>query len=168
VGNRFEGGITYTARAARIDLRRSFDKGAWSFSIGAGGSYVLLGQEGGALPNVDMNALHGYGADVPALVGWKSENDLYMLWLGLRGGFEHVNIDLVRTEPKPGSLQPINLGADRFYGGGLVGLAAGFRHVHAALELDVAFQTVSGTYNSTSTTVSGLTLAPGSALWWDF
>jgi hypothetical protein len=168
VGNRFEGGITYTARTARIDMRRSFDRGPWSLSLGAGGSFVLLGQEGSELPNVDLNSLHGYGADVPVLVGYESEAGLYMLWLGLRGGWEHESIDLVRTIDQPGSLQPPNLSADRFYGGGLVGIAAGFRHVHAALELDASYMTISGSFAGASATVAGLSLAPASALWFDF
>jgi hypothetical protein len=168
VGDRFEGGITYTARAARIDLRRSFDSGAWSYSIGAGGSFVLLGERADDLPNVDLNALHGYGADVPALAGWRSANELYQVWFGFRGGWEHENIDLVRTESRPGSLQPINLTGDRLYGGALVGLAVGFRHVHVALELDAAYQSIFGSYNGTSASVDGVTVSPASAVWWTF
>jgi hypothetical protein len=44
----------------------------------------------------------------------------------------------------------------------------GFRHVHVAMELDVAYATISGSYNQTSVTVGGLTVAPATALWWDF
>ena len=34
---------------------------------------------------------HGYGADVPVLVGWESQAGLYMLWGGLRAGWEHID-----------------------------------------------------------------------------
>ncbi|MDP9036698.1 MAG: hypothetical protein M3O50_18005, partial [Myxococcota bacterium] len=40
----YEGGIMYTGRAARADLRRVFDLSArWALSVGAGGSAVLYG-----------------------------------------------------------------------------------------------------------------------------
>lgn len=169
IGHSSEGGLAYTGRGARIDLRRSFDAGAFSFSAGIGGDFVLLGRGADAtLPNVDLASLHGYGLDVPLLVGWTSDNQLYTLWAGARGGWDHVNIDLVRTEPKPQSLEPITLTADRVWAGAVAGLAIGFRHVHAALELDVAYQSISGSYNQTDAKVAGVTLAPATALWWTF
>ena len=64
--------------------------------------------------------------------------------------------------------QPMTLSSDRFYGGGVVGIAAGFRHVHAALELDVAYQSVEGTFDGTTVTIQGVSLAPAGALWWTF
>jgi hypothetical protein len=73
-----EGGIAYTGRALRADLRRSFDLTRhWSLSIGAGGTAVLYGDQeydgqlfGSGLPNVSLNQLHGWGADVPFLAGY--------------------------------------------------------------------------------------------------
>jgi hypothetical protein len=172
IGQKSEGGVAYTGRGVRIDGRRSFDLSRrWALSIGVGGSAAFYGhQDGSVLPNVDLGQLHGYGADVPLLVGYESSGGLYMIWLGARGGWEHVAIDELRSEPKPVTLgtPPISLSATRFWGGGLVGLAVGFRHVHVALEVDVAYQTVSGAYNTTQTSVSGLTITPGSAVWWRF
>jgi hypothetical protein len=172
VGWESEGGLAYTGRAVRADLRRSFDLSEhWSLSIGAGGSSALYGhQEGSSLPNVSLNQLHGWGADVPLLVGYESDGGLYMLWLGARGGWEHVDISDVTSEPKSVVLgsQPIGLSATRFWGGGLLGLAVGFRHVHVAVELDVSYATVRGNYGNTQATVEGVTLAPGTALWWRF
>src|SRR5690606_18382797 len=101
VGSRFEGGIGYTGRAARIDMRRSFDDGPWSVSAGLGLSALLYGRrQGSDLPNVELGALHGYGADVPLLVGWQSEGGLYMFWFGARGGAERTIISTLRSEPK--------------------------------------------------------------------
>jgi hypothetical protein len=171
VGDHFEGGLAYTGRGARIDLRKSIDRKNMSLSAGIGGSGVFYGhQDGSELPNVDLGQLHGYGADIPLLIGWTVPNDLYMLWLGARGGWEHVDVSLVRSEPKAVDLgtPPITLSADRFFAGGLLGFAVGFRHVHVALELDVAYQSISGSYNQTNASVSGVTLAPASALWIEF
>jgi hypothetical protein len=171
VGSQAEGGLMYTGRAARADLRRSFELSpSWSLSIGAGGSAALYGhQNGGALPNVDLGRLHGWGADVPLLVGFESDGGVYMLWIGARGGWEHVDISELRSIPSSAPIvSPISLSATRFWGGGLVGLAVGFRHVHVAMELDVAYASITGDYNDTHAQVAGVTLAPASALWWRF
>jgi hypothetical protein len=152
-------------------MRRSFDSGAVSFSVGAGLDTAFYGrQQGAALPNVDLGSLHGYGADVPLLVGWQSESGLFMLWGGARAGFEHDVIEQVTSEPKDVTIgsSPIGLTADRYWAGGLVGLAGGFRHVHVALELDVNYQSVSGWFNATNVKADGVAFVPSSAIWWTF
>jgi hypothetical protein len=50
----------------------------------------------------------------------------------------------------------------------VLGIATGFNHVHVALEANVAYQSVSGTYNANNVTVRGLTITPASAVWWTF
>ena len=170
VGDHFEGGIGYTGRGARIDMRHSWDSGPTSFSAGLGATTLFYGHSlGGDLPNVDLGDLRGYGLDVPLLVGWDSVAGIYQAWAGVRGGWDHAAIEIVRSEPKdagPGG--PISLAATRFYGGGLVGFAIGFRHVHVALELDVAYMHVDGAYNATQTSVDGVAISPASAIWWTF
>jgi len=171
VGGQFEGGLAYTGRAVRADMRRSFDDGNWSLSLGLGVSGTLLGrQQGTELPNVDLRSLHGFGFDLPILAGWESTGGLYKVWGGVRGGFERDVLELVTSEPKPlpAGVGPIRLEADRGWGGGVIGFATGFRHVHVALELSVAYQIVSGSYNATDVTIRGLTVAPATALWWSF
>ncbi len=172
VGWQSEGGLAYTGRALRADLRHAIDLSRyWSLSIGVGGSAALYGhQEGSSLENVSLGQLHGWGADVPVLVGYESDGGLYMFWLGARGGGEHVDISDVTSEPKAVTLgsPPISLSATRFWGGGLVGFAVGFRHLHVAFELDAAYATISGSYNQTQVSVAGLTVAPATALWWQF
>ncbi len=171
VGARFEGGLTYTGRAVRVDMRRSFDDGPWSLSVGLGLSAALTGRETGTpLPNVDLQALRGYGADVPVLFGWESAGGIYTLYAGPRGGFEHVSIETRTSEPKAVVLggAPLGLDVNRFHAGGVLGFATGFRHVHVALELGLAYQIVSGSYNETDVTVRGLTLTPASAIWFTF
>jgi hypothetical protein len=110
--------------------------------------------------------VHGWGADVPLLVGYTSEAGVYSLWIGARGGWEHIDSGDVSD---PGAaIGPIGITATRAWGGGLVGLAAGFRHVHVAVELDVCYSSVTGEYSAVHAEVAGWTLAPGAALWWEF
>ena len=138
----------------------------WALSIGAGGSAVLYGrQTGEELPNVDLAQAHGWGGDVPVLVGYASDGGLYMVWLGARAGAEQVDVGQVSSVPGPSS---VSLSATRFWGGGLAGLAAGFRHVHVALEADVSYMTVSGDYLGLHATVAGTAITPAAAVWWDF
>src|SRR5690348_2139515 len=55
VGNNFEGGLAYTGRGIRVDMRRGFDDGNVTYSVGLGLSAALLGrQQGSDLPNVDL------------------------------------------------------------------------------------------------------------------
>lgn len=171
IGNQFEAGLAYTGRGVRVDVRRSFGQGPWSYSVGAGGSAALYGrQQGTDLPNVAIGALRGYGFDVPLLAGWESPNGIYKAWFGARGGYERVTIEELTSEPKSVTLgtSPIHLDANRFYGGGVVGIATGFNHVHVALEASVAYQIATGSYNATNVTVRGITIAPATALWWTF
>jgi hypothetical protein len=172
IGAQSEGGIAYTGRGVRIDLRHSFDLSrTWALSVGAGGSAVLYGQQQGSpLPDVDLGALHGYGADVPFLVGYQSDGDLYMVWAGARAGWEHVDISNLTSVPNGVALgpTPFSLSATRFWGGGLLGLAVGFRHVHVAMELDASYATIDGQFGTAHATVAGVTVAPSTALWWDF
>jgi hypothetical protein len=172
MGSHLEGGLAYTGRAVRADVRRSFDLSRhWSLSLGAGGTAALSGRQAGeTLPNVDLGQLHGWGADVPLLVGYTSDGDLYHLWLGGRGGWEHVDISQVRSVPNapPLGAPPVSLSATRFWGGGLLGLAVGFRHVHVAMEIDISYMSIGGDYAGTQAHVTGVALAPASSLWWDF
>jgi hypothetical protein len=169
IGWRSEGGLAYTGRGVRADVRRSFDLSeTWTLSVGAGGSAVLYGhQDGGQLPNVDLDGLHGWGADLPILVGYQSSGDLYMLWMGIRGGWEHVDIGAPASSTAIGPI-PFTLSADRFWGGPLIGIAVGFRHLHVAIELDSSFATLSADYNGSHVQVAGAALTPASALWWHF
>jgi hypothetical protein len=172
IGANSEAGVAYTGRSARVDIRHAFELSeTWALSVGAGGSAALYGREDSdTLPNVDLNRLHGWGADVPVLVGYQSDGDLYMLWAGVRAGWEHVDIDDVTSEPGSGQLgpTPIALAATRFWGGGLFGAAVGFRHVHVAMEFDASFASITGDFNGAHAHVAGVSLNPGTALWWQF
>ncbi|WP_394829975.1 hypothetical protein [Pendulispora albinea] len=171
IGGGGEGGITYTGRSARLDLRKAFDDGAWSYSVGAGVTVPFYGRhQGGTLSNVNLDNLRGYGADIPLLVGWESSGGIYKIWAGPRAGWEHVSIENLTSERKDGPPNTSGkaLSADRFYAGAVLGLAVGFRHVHVALELSGAYNHINGQYNDNNVTVTGVALTPSSALWWTF
>jgi len=176
LGGDYEAGLAYTGRGARVDARRSVplartDGGHVYGSAGLGGSAVFYGRaQGGSLPAVDLGALRGWGADVPLLVGWESDAGLYRVWGGARGAWEHAVLSPLASEPKIGTLQPptIRLEGDRYAIGGVLGLAVGFRRVHVAMEVEVGYQAVVGTYNGTRASAAGLALTPASALWFQF
>ncbi|MDP9148386.1 MAG: hypothetical protein M3O36_00375, partial [Myxococcota bacterium] len=168
----YEGGLAYTGRSARADFRRAFDLSArWAFSVGAGGSAVLYGRhEGSALPGVDLAGLHGWGIDVPVLIGYESDGGLYLLWMGARLGGEHVDLQATENGSSAARLEgaPISLSATRFWGGGLLGIAVGFRHLHVGMELDISYATLTGDCNAIHVQIRGLSVAPASAIWWRF
>ena len=171
VGGRAEGGVAYTGRGVRIDMRRSFESGNFALSVGAGVTGAFYGrQQGSPLPNVELTALHGFGADAPVLVGWRSSGGFYEVWAGGRAGFESDTIESATSEPKAVSIgtPPIHLAATRYYGGGLVGVGTGFRHIHVALEIAAYYQSATGDYNDTHVSISGVSLSPATALWWEF
>jgi hypothetical protein len=130
VGLQADGGLVFTGRAVRGDLRRSFElSNTWTLSVGAGGSAAFYGRDQtGSVPDVDLGRLHGWGADVPVLIGYESDGDLYMLWVGARGGWEHVNIEELTSEPGSGEFgaPPISLSATRLWAGGCLDWRSAF------------------------------------------
>lgn len=172
LGASFEAGLAYTGRGARLDVRRSFDLSrSWALSVGLGASTALYGrQQESPLTGLDLGRLRGYGADLPILVGWESDAGLYRAWAGARAGLERDTIATLTSEPKSVTLglPPIRLDATRTHAGGVLGVAAGFRHVHVAVELEAGYQSVLGSFNESRVSVRGLTLAPATALLWTF
>jgi hypothetical protein len=177
VGGGFEGGIMYTGRGARIDLRREFKVGrpaAWSLSVGLGLDTAFEGRQTDAgLYGVDNANLFGFGADVPVLIGWHSTAGLYYFWAGARIGYEYDTIqphaEQVGTQQGTGP----QLIGNRVAVGGLLGFAIGFKHVHVALELEADYAYITGTFGGggqpvVAGVVDGVSLTPATALWWDF
>ncbi|MGH7269932.1 MAG: hypothetical protein ACREJ3_05830, partial [Polyangiaceae bacterium] len=120
LGSGLEGGLTYAGRAIRADVRRSFDLAtSWALSVGAAGSGVLYDHEPASAGTiVNLDELHGWGADAPILVGYHSDGDLYMAWFGARAGWEHVEIGDLTSEPGAAQFgaSPVPLSATRFWG----------------------------------------------------
>jgi hypothetical protein len=197
LGENTEGGLTYAGRSLRIDARHAFGDEKWALSVGAGASGVLGHVEGGsesaAVPPVGYGRFDprgsdatpkGWGFDIPVLFGYRSTASVVQAWVGARGGVERITAELGLLEgippgqdPGPGEAPittPVNyadVSALRWYGGGLIGTAIGFRPFWIALELDVAYSHVgveadfkSSDPRRQNLDLSGLTLAPSGAI----
>ena len=97
-------------------------------------------------------------------LGVRSRSNLYSLWFGPRIGFELLNGQLQLASATPGTLDVVAATGQHVYGGLVAGMRVGFRHVHAALELDASFHHVSGEVGGASTSLDEVTLTPGGAL----
>ncbi len=117
-----------------------------------------------------LSRLHGYGADIPLLVGWQSAAGLYKVWGGARGGFEHAQVSDLTSEPEDASgAPPISLSGTRYWGGGLVGLSrSAFATCTSPSSSTSPTSRATGQYNQTHVSISGVTLAPATALLWTF
>jgi hypothetical protein len=159
-----EAGITYTGRAIAVDARHAFylNDAGLALSVGIGTSWVTgsPGEEppGAGEVRVDWRSA---GVDVPVIIGWRSVAGIVSIWAGPRGGVERVSGDA--TLPPDNSV-PSNIDLWRFYAGGVVGLGVGFRHVHGTIEIDAAYQSLTGTAGPYDVSVRGLTLAPAAGL----
>ena len=184
LGARTEAGLTYTGRTVRADARHAFGGDSVALSVGAGASGVFArstdqSEEGSPPPpqerapraGPDLSA-NGFGFDLPIIVGWRSTASVVQVWAGARGGFERLAGDLplvpVEGPPPPAA----SFTATRWWGGGLLGAAVGLPPVMVAVELDVAYQSASGSATfpgpgappPTAGTVTGLTVAPAGAI----
>ncbi len=167
-----EAGLSYTGRTARIDARHALDFGSLALSAGIGASAILGHRTGGTsdqLDHLQLDGLSGWGADVPIVFGWRSKADVVWLWLGARGGYEQLrgSIGYVLPSSAPGDAEATLSGdvdGHRVHASALTGLAIGFRHVHAAIELQGGWHDARGTLWGVDTKVQGFTLTPAAAL----
>ena len=164
-------GLTYAGRSIRVDGRHAFSLGRATLSTGLGLSAVIARRPG---DGNDASGVFGGGADVPLLIGVKSASDIYALWFGPRAGFEIAG---GRLQLGQGAGSIFDVSARHFYGGLLAGIRVGFRHVHAAIELDASYHRVDGSFKTsgaagpapapgagTSSSVQQLSLTPAGAL----
>jgi hypothetical protein len=179
IGYGTEGGVTYTGRAARVDGRYALsnDRTALSFGLGASGilSHPSSDSSGSrtpgttrGVPGVDASGVTGWGLDVPIIAGFRSDAELVQIWGGLRGGYERMFGELLlRASLDPQDESEADLSANRWFAGGLVGIAVGVRPIWVGVELDFAYQRFSGELEwagTRSVAVKGFTLAPTGAL----
>jgi len=157
-----EAGLTYTARAVRLDARHAFDLEGPAISVGVGGSLVFPQRPG---RGDDETRVRGGGFDVPILFGVRSRSDLYAIWIGPRGGLEFLGGSVLgdTVDPSTGS-QFVDISVRHFQIGGVAGLRAGFRHLHVVVELDGAYHHAEGTFGKTPVSVDQVTLTPAGAL----
>jgi len=154
-------------------------------SIGAGASAVLFHVGSDTTPGENQQvtagrfagttnefSAGGFGFDLPILVGWRSAASVVQAWAGVRAGFERVAGDLPISASVAENAES-RLRANRFWGGGLVGAAIGLEPFWVALELDVAYSSISasasfppaaGTPAERDASLTGWSLAPTGAI----
>jgi hypothetical protein len=163
--NHLEAGLTYTGRSVRLDGRRAFEWGRVALSIGVGGSALLPGSVDDRTAGATYMTIaeqRGWGLDLPVLIGWQDKDGILTVWAGPRAGFEKLAAAATFALDAP--VRTTNVSATRGYVGPVVGLAVGFRHVHAAAEMAAYYQSVRGTGLGLSTELSAVSLVPATGL----
>jgi hypothetical protein len=157
-------GISYTGRFLRLDARHVFESDRWAFSLGAGARGSInasnAAAEGGSTSTTPRP--HGYGFDVPLLVGWRSAAGIVSLWGGARGGFDRVYAAV------SSNVGTSDVDLTHWRAGGVAGLAIGFRRVHAAIELEACYHGIHGSWGSTEVELGGVSLTPAGGLLFTF
>ncbi|MEZ4308259.1 MAG: hypothetical protein R3F14_09470 [Polyangiaceae bacterium] len=156
LGAGFEGGLTATSRAVRVDARHAFESEHFALSLGLGASAILAARPTGE----DATSVYGGGLDLPVLLGWRSRADLYAVWLGPRLGVDFLTGQL---DPGEGDTQP-RVNGHHLHGGGVVGFRAGMRRLYGVLEVEVAYHHAEGTFGARSLTLGGWFATPAAAL----
>jgi len=110
-------------------------------------------------PVHDDGAFRGgrVGAGLPLLLVLDASS-LVELWVGPR-----VRIERVWAEIGPGDA-PVDGAATGIGLGGVIGVAVGFRHLHALAELSAAWERWSGTFDGDAALASGVVLTPAFGL----
>ena len=167
LGYNAEGGFSYTGHAMRLDARYAIEGESIALSVGVGGSALLSRR--GTLTNQQLGGLalegvSGWGADLPVVFGWRSEDDIVWWWIGARGGYESLRGTI--TLVVPANPYPLNgdVDAHRVMVAGLTGLAVGFRHFHAGVEVQGGYHDAQGALWGIDAEVKGFTLSPSAAL----
>lgn len=157
-----EAGLTYTGRAIRLDGRHAFPLGDATLSIGLGASALLAGGPGPSAEGIDV---HGAGLDVPLLLGFRSDADLYAVWFGPRLGFELLD-GQVRLPAAGAALRGplVDASGQHLQLGFVLGIRAGFRHVHVALEATATYHHAEGEIAGSPVAIDQGTVAPGGGL----
>jgi len=183
-----EGGISYTGRRARADLRYAyvFDQTALSVGAGATGIMPAVGADPptqpcddpdycpdpivddshSEIPGVDTGSTSGWGLDLPLLVGWRSAPELFSFWTGVRARFEQISGE-IRYDTEAGP-RTAHAEGDRWVFQGVIGFAVGIKPIWALFELSPAYERLSGNVNLESGVVGsrleGFSFSPAIAL----
>ncbi len=175
VAERTEAGLTYTGRNIRVDGRHAFEDKSKAFSAGLGLRAMLshpttdpndAPSSSGALSGVDTGGVTGFGADLPLLVGYRSDAELVQAWAGLRAGYEHIQGEVLFADQNQTSAQ---LEADEISGEALLGLSVGLSPISVAVEIAVGYLHMEGELRPEMLPVStgkvdGLTVTPAGAI----
>ncbi|MGK3984653.1 hypothetical protein WME99_16530 [Sorangium sp. So ce136] len=157
-----EAGLTYTGRAVRLDGRHAFPLGEAALSIGLGASALFSGGPGAAAEGSDV---HGAGIDVPVLLGFRSDADLYAVWFGPRLGFEllggEVRLPASGTATAATRSPLVDASGQHLHVGFVLGVRGGFRHVHVAVEATATYHHADGEIAGAPVAIGQGTIAPG-------
>ncbi|WP_437674422.1 hypothetical protein [Sorangium sp. So ce131] len=157
-----EAGLTYTGRALRLDGRHAFSLGEPTLSIGLGAS-ALFARGAGA--GAEGSRAHGAGIDVPILLGFQSDADLYALWFGPRLGLELLGGEVRLPAAGSAAEGPLaDVSGRHLEVGFVLGVRGGFRHVHVALEVTAAYHHVAGELAGAQVALDQATFTPGGGL----
>ena len=134
-----EAGFSYSGQAVRADARHSVAWGGHgALSLGLGFTARGFGQSA-APPGSDLDRAHGFGLDLPMLVGYRTDADLISVWGGLRAGVDRWS-GSVGLDPMP----HFDLDATRLAAGPIVGLAVGLPPFWVAAEVELDYAHVTG------------------------
>ncbi len=158
LGNGYEGDVGYDGRSLRAGGRKGWSKRSWAATVGAGASTLVSPHE---REEPALAGAHGFGVDVPAVVGWQSEGGLYAVWLGARGGYDRANASGLFD---PTALRLNDLTASRFYAGGVLGLMAGSPPFNVGLEIGFTHHWVAADVGDTHFSQRIVTWTPAAAL----
>ncbi len=183
-----EGGLSYTGRRVRADVRYVFDFGRTALSAGGGFTGIMpnIGADPPAeacdapdycpdaivddsyseIPGFDGGSVSGWGLDLPVLWGFRSEPGLVAVWAGVRARYEDMTADF-RFEGGAGP-RAAQASGSRWVFQGVLGLAVGVKPVWALLELSPAFERMSGRVNldgsEYAAEIEGFSFSPAVAL----
>ena len=164
LGSGVDAGLSYTGRAARADIRKAFeldgpDGPALSLGIGASGVLPKRRRDIGL-------RIGGVGADIPLLIGIRSDADLYSGWLGARVGAELLSgsQELHNDPLDPTDAQVGDVSGWHVQTGGLVGFRVGFRYLFAVIEVGAAMHWAEGTVSDQQVALQQFSVSPAGAI----
>ncbi len=167
----FEATLHYGGRDAAVGGRymlwekRSVDAGATTLSIGGTANVLLRGRpEDGYLHGVLSNNVFGGGASIPIILGWQSDADLLIAYLGAIVGYEHVTGEIAYTGTTGTSARSLDVTINRVHATGTVGVGVGFRRVRVVAELGARRDWIHASIDDQSRQLAVISLTPAFAL----
>jgi hypothetical protein len=167
-----EAGLTYSGRTFRVDGRHAFAIDKLALSVGLGARFrPFASDREGAIPFANTDDVKGFGADLPVLIGWRSDANVVQVWGGLRVGYERAAGTFELRAPNTSLMQADGeVEANHFFGEGLLGFTVGLEPIWVAAELAVGYGYAAGSVRfgsnapSQDVDLSGLSLTPAGAL----
>ncbi len=167
VGGRFgitgsnEAGLTYTGRNLRIDVRHAFALGTAALSVGIGGSVIAAERPG---QDVEGAASSAAGSTSPSSSASTRRATFTPSGSARAPASEALNGHIAASQVQTDALALSDVSARHFFGGFVVGVRGGFRHIHVAIEVDGAYHRADGSIFGSSTGVGLFSLTPSGAL----